>query len=106
MTKSDHWGYSFVAKRTGATECPEPVQECLGLLSAASSKQDVLKQLWPSDHFSGVETEDKLYDTVHALLDKLVEDDSRTHRTMCNDVNFSQRRHFPTVYRHAAERVS
>ena len=90
---SEVFRFRFSAQSSRSEEeerTADPVSECISALRASRTSAQLDAAMHSPDLFKGFADEDEAYDTTQRVLKSIVED-TRTHRDLCEDAQFSLR---------------
>ena len=103
--ESSKWGFTFHAPKNKAQSIQEPVEPFLAKLHNAQDEDQVLDVLWPPYLFQNMRTCDEIFDTIQSKLSEIWQD-TRTHREIALDSEFTLSKVFPRPFYKAAEAVA
>ena len=103
--ESSKWGFTFHAPKNKAQSIQEPVEPFLAKLHNAQDEDQVLDVLWPPYLFQNMRTCDEIFDTIQSKLSEIWQD-TRTHREIALDSEFTLAKVFPRPFYKAAEAVA
>ena len=102
----DEFGFNFEGVDTSAAAAqPDRVSKSLEEVAQAPTKADLLKAIWPKELFADATNHDTLNAATQRFLDG-VQADSRNHREVSWDSDFSAALHVPKPFAVAAKQMA